>query len=310
MPPKQDTAVAETFTDDELDGLSEEERAALDYEEPGQEETASTKEDETSGADAEVDGAGEGEAPAPVQEPEKQAADDDKGAAAKDAGADQAQAGEAEEASGEGDQEQGAEDTATQQGDISKIQEDYTAEMTRLDEEYAGLGKSVEDGDMTFAEYHVKVKEINDAKMQARVSFEDDMQWQRAQSTFFADEANQVFLDPMRQTFLQATIDKMYKDGEMNGLDYGSAIAKAAEKVRGALNLGADTAAPKVEAKKKPAKPQPKIPQTLGDVPPADDNAIEPNKFGHLDGLEGDDLEAALAKMSTAEVDAWLDSAG
>lgn len=303
MPPKQDKAVAETFTDDELDGLSEEERAALDYEEPGQEETASTKEDETSGADADANEAGEGQAKAPVQEPEAKA-DDGAGETAQDASADQAAAGD------EGDKEQGAEDAATQQNDVGKIQEDYQASMSRLDEEQKGLGKLVEDGEMTFAEYHIKNQELNDAKIQARVAFEDDLNWQRAQSTFFADEANTVFLDPMRQTFLQATIDKMYKDGEMNGLDYGSAIAKAAERVKGALNIGADAAAPAPKVEKKPGKPAPKIPQTLGDVPPADDNLIEPNKFGHLEGLEGDDLEAALAKMSTAEVDAWLDSAG
>lgn len=293
-------ATAETFTEEEMDGLSDEERAALDYEEPGEgDETASAEEDEPD-----------------VPGDTEQAAEDP----AKDAEADGAAAGEADKDEAEATPAVDAEaepapaadkvdqpDQATEQDDVAKLQEEHQATMAALDEEYEGLGKKVEDGDMTFAEYHVKVKEINDAKMAARSAFDDDLNWNRAQSTFFADEANAVFLDPTRQTFLQATIDQMHKAGELNGLDYGSAIAKAAERVKKAMNLGTETAAPAPKVEKKPAKPQPQIPQTLGDIPPADDNTIEPDRFRHLDKLTGDDLEAALAKMSTADVDAWLE---
>jgi hypothetical protein len=305
MPPKQAAAAVDvddeaaavnpdSLTDDEMEGLSDEERAALDYDEPGDDADDKPKDEED---------AGDGE------EQEVETAEDDKEAGKQEP--EPAAAAKEEQPAGDEGQDKSEEaGTATQQDDVAELSRAYQESMGALDEEYAGLGKKVEDGDMTFAQYHERVKEINDAKMATRSAYEDDLNWQRAQSTFFKDEANAAFLDPMRQTFLQATLDKMYKDGELNGVDYGSAILKAAERVKGALNIGAESASqpPKVQAK--PKKAQPKIPQTLGDVPPADDNMIEPDKFRHLEGLEGDDLEAALAKMPTSEVDAWLESAG
>lgn len=68
-------------------------------------------------------------------------------------------------------------------------------------------------------------------------------------------------------------------------------------------------------AKADPNNPKPKptreIPPTLAHVPSADgnDNITDDGQFAHIDRLNGEDKEAAIAKLSESDLDAYLEAA-
>jgi hypothetical protein len=60
----------------------------------------------------------------------------------------------------------------------------------------------------------------------------------------------------------------------------------------------------------KPAVPAPaaRVPNTLAQAPAAG-AAVSEGEFAVLDGLRGEDLEAALAKLTPAQRDKWMRAA-
>ncbi len=311
--PKADATVEE-FTEEDLAHLSDEERAALDYQEPDQEtndagqelqegqEAAKAEVDEATGQD----GSGDDAAAAQSDQAPTAAAQDQAGAASGDDSA-----GQGQEAAAADDQAATAADT---QGEpvpslVEQINASFEEKIKAADEEQAGLGKLVSDGDLTIEQYHVKNKELGDQKIDLMRQRDDAIAWQQATDTFYEHPDNADLRTPTRMAFMNATLKTMAEAGEFKGMDYLTMIATAGERLRQEIGLNVPQGATEDDNKEKPerrGKKAPEIPKTLGDVPAADENLISDNKFAHLDRLQGEELEEAIARLSPIDQEAYL----
>lgn len=131
--------------------------------------------------------------------------------------------------------------------------------------------------------------------------------WQTAQDRFMAQDGNALFNAQNKAAFnevafdaLDVQVQKLSRDPANAKLGYDELLAKASQRVREAFNLNKPTARPQ-------KREQPSLPPNLGTLPAAAPNA-HGGRFEHLDAMGGMELESALAKMSDAERDAYEQS--
>ena len=169
------------------------------------------------------------------------------------------------------------------------------------------LGKSLEDGELDFAEYNKQLNQLHDEKLQEslRVSRETTIaeihqqnatqEWQNAQNIFFVE--NPTYSDQIKYASLNAAVQQIAQDNSYQDKSYAEILNAAKISVDKAF--GVQQAVPK-----SPATQKTSIPQTLGEIPAAVANSTG-NSFAHIDSLDGEALEAAVSKMSEAEQERW-----
>jgi len=127
--------------------------------------------------------------------------------------------------------------------------------------------------------------------------------WDQEEKAFFGQPENKKFLEnPRMLKALNEIVTELQQQPNLTPKDFNKLLKDARDsyvKEFGEFYQGAKS------TPSKPAKPQPKIPQTLGNVPAALPNT-DGNKFAHLDKLSGKDYEAALAKLSPEDQEAYL----
>lgn len=199
-------------------------------------------------------------------------------------------------------------------GDAEKARE----RMDAIDAERKDLHQKADDGEISMSEYGASLDRLNDEKAELvanlranalvgelnKTNIETD--WATANDRFFA--ANKDLKDnPVLFGAINANLQRLSAEGELEGLSYAEQIEKAAQEVRSAFGA----------QKKEDPKPGNKtaeikqFPQTLGDVPSAGtgDEDLIGGEFSELDKLDGLELEDALARLPEAKVQAWLQRA-
>ena len=322
------------FTDEELSQMSDEERAALD--DPEDEEGTDNADDdpEDVGAAAATDDAD------PNADPNRDGSDIDGAgdpAAADDSdidnGNDSLSGGAADPAiSGEGDD--GAAQAAEQQ--IAKDPEPVAAaakeleppvdpaiesqkKVNAIDIELAGLGEQMENGDIDFAEYHKKQLDLNNERMELYrevdkqkifkelAAQEDARAWTNAQNDFFAKDGNAAIKDkPLLYNALNAAIKQVTEHPEANGKAFDWVLNQAKAEVETQLGVRIGTTPAAAPAPKRHDAGKTQLPMTLSNLPSAAAQDVGTDEFGHLDKMEGMDLELALAELPPEKVDRYL----
>jgi hypothetical protein len=121
---------------------------------------------------------------------------------------------------------------------------------------------------------------------------------------------------------LQSTLNRLYVDPQHAGKSNEELLETAGSKVLAAMGIkekppaadpkGARALDPAVAAAARVAKAAAAaantIPQTLGDLPPADGEHIGDNEFGVLDKLTGMEAEEALLSMTAAQQSRYGDT--
>lgn len=212
----------------------------------------------------------------------------------------------------------------------AELPADIEAKRTEIDGKKAELVEQFDNGEITFAEYNKQVDALNReiskldrAELKAELAREAqqaqlDNHWQGTLHTFLEDHpeidlTNKVHHTVFDQLLRQHTAATMEKGG-VPGL---REIKKAHEQFVKELNIQTDKQPePKKEAKqdkqeKQPAtkqKKQNEVPPTLGKVPAAAAADMDDGRFAHLDRLGPDQFEAAFAKLSEADRNAYLAS--
>ena len=194
---------SQELTDEELNNLSEEERAAIlddDEHEDGDGDDSSDSDDGDAGEGHE-DGDGDGDG------------DDGDGEQAEGDG-DGEGSGYGGESDGDGDGE-GAESNAEEAGPAAEkdftpnfkveVPENMEEQITDIDGKIAALGAKVDDGDLTFSEYNAELATLNNERQELVTlrasanqadSFNEqseEQRWTKDQNTFFAEESNAHF---------------------------------------------------------------------------------------------------------------------
>lgn len=313
-------------TDDQLlDTLTPEERAAIEDTEMSAEELAAMQAiadedgaDDDDGDDDGDDDSAEGAVPAatPAAAAETPAADPSTNDPAPAA------------ATPEEDKDDFAPTTASRYR--AELPADFQERSDAVAGELTALGDKFRSGEIDFEEFSrqqsevmARRDELNSIKIKADIANEMGAQsaedrWSETVKNFTAHIRTTESIDYATDAAKQRDLDifvKALAGDEKNADKSMSWFLREAHKRVLALH-GVATAKPTPAADEgKPTKPAPRtpatasIPKTLAHVPGGDGPGDVGGEFAHLDGLEGMDLEDAIAKMAPAQREKYLSGA-
>lgn len=261
-------AVMESYKDADLSGLSDEEAAALSEE----------------GAEDEA----EAEAP---QEGEQ---NDDSAVVA-----------EQEDAASSEEADEVAQSDDPKDPFVPRYRVDEAEADASLDEALAALDAKFEEGELSATEYRKALAEINNpvlieqakrAAMQEISQQNAEQLWQRQQDEFF--ELYPEYRDSkVKFAGLEAALQDLYGDEKNSGKSGAWFLREAKSNVDKELGIRQEP----VETR---TRQKPDLPKSLGNVPRADQESTG-DKYSALDGLDGLELEAAIAKLSDSDLEAF-----
>lgn len=170
----------------------------------------------------------------------------------------------------------------------------------------AELDQQLEEGDIDIVEYtrqrdplirqqtHIELAQQFNAQQAEQL-------WKHEQSMFFSQN-REYRTDPVLNGALRSVFKQL--DTEENAGKSGYELLLEAKQMVEA-RIGGATAKPQEETKPdSPPRPRTsaragtQLPKTLADTIPADENQTNQDEFAHLDKLEGLDYERALAKLT------------
>ena len=301
--------MAGKYTSDELELLTEEERAGLIEEQGAPEEV---KADPEAGKEPAVEAVAEAAPEAAPAEPEK------------------VEEAPAAEAATDEPKTEAQPKTAVPNWTVPA---DTDAKLKALDSKETEVETKFQAGEVTNAEYREQVRAIDKerrnieaAVLKAEIAAETRAAvWAQQTVAGFLDGYPMYKADENLFSFLDFEVRKL-QDVAADPFA-PSILTKAHAKVQAALAAGSRTLAPppaveKPKADTKPApkapekqievKPRDPVPPSLAKVPAAEVESTDGGKFAYLDRLQASDyeaFEAALSKLSPADHNAYLASA-
>lgn len=198
---------------------------------------------------------------------------------------------------------------------------DFQEQMAAVNEAQRDLLQRFSEGEIESGEYVAELSKITDqrdammaAKIKAEISQEMAEQanardWQQAVHRFIARVANDEHVDYRTDAKLAKDLDmfvKVLANDPENAYQSGEWFLEEAHKLvkarRGVVvTTEKDSPTPPKE-RPAPRKPDLKaVPKTLAHVPGSDGPGDIADEFGHLDALDGLDLESAIARMTPAQ---------
>ena len=273
-------------------GLSEEEIAAME-EELG----------EDTGVEADADDAGE-----VTDEPE---ADEAAKADADDAVTEESE-GEPEPEAAKAEPEAKVEEPAPSADPVPSV-------LDKLNADLVELKKQFDDGEVSIDEYidakSALDRQIVKAELKAELAQESaNKSWEQSQKEFLGQNAylrdNEVLFDAFAMQ-----VNKLLADPKSASMSDADLLKAAQARVDAAIGRKPDSEPPAktdesaIRNAKKEAADRSRAPKTLQGIPaaaPADD--VDGNPFAYLDRLNGEEFEAAIAKLSDADRNRWARS--
>lgn len=313
------------FEDDELEGLSAEELAAIgddDDEDAILKAIAGDGADGEEGDDDDQDGANHD-----ASDDGAEADDPRAGADEGTANADGAQSATAVAQAG-ADGADGADDPATppsphqsefQPKFSAAVPENLDAKLADVEARAADLLSKLKEGDIDLPDFIAQNQAINDERMQLRLVQEQArwaeqqnettraQRWQWEQERFFGQEKAGIYKDPIVLAALSASVQQLAGDAANSNRAPAWFLEEADRQVRERMNIGA----PRQE---KPGKPnrQPDLsatPKTLANLPAAEIPDTGADEFAYLEKLLDKDpmaYEAALRKLTPEQEARYL----
>lgn len=286
------------YTEEELQDLTEEERAAL--EELEAEEAEAEEEEEDAG--------------------EAEGGDGDTGSEADDGD----DGGDGDEAEGGEDEADGAEEEAEEDSVATEVQpllaadapEDAAEQLEAIAKQKEELVQKFDDGDLTAKEYQLELdklakqeREIEQAQFKAKLAQEMAEQQQRnawlATVNQFLSEHAEYRQYPLRYKALDVAVRELAAQEENQGLSGREILEKAHEQIVEQFGLARAEEKPEGKKRRKPIE----APPTLANVPAASATETEDGRWAKLDRLMETDperYERELAKLSDADREAYL----
>ena len=199
------------------------------------------------------------------------------------------------------------------------VQDKFGVELDKLNAYMADLKKKFDDGDISIDEYMdsrfaIERKVVKIEAHQERMQQDAQMSWDRANQEFLANEDNKALRenDVLYGAFAMQ-VNKLIGDPASEAMSDADLLRTARDKVFAAFKVPQGSQPSKdesaVRAAKREAADRGKAPTTLQGVPAAaqaDD--VDQSPFAYLDRLSGEQLEAAVAKLSEADQLRWLHS--
>lgn len=268
------------MTDDEMDGLSDEERAALADEDLNQGDDL----DDADEADADL---------ADTEDADEEDADDD----------------EPEEPAA----------VQAQQPEFQPVYQaspvpDYAERMAQIAAANKEISVGYENGDFDLEEFQLRQRkltelewELREANLKATLAAEQRQQglaqrWQWEQDRFFGMAEHKAYReDPVIGPAFGAAVQLLAADAANDAKPMSWFLEEADRMTRARFRVG-----PGTEPAPRRGRTRPAGPPTLGGLPAAAIPETGVDEFSKLDRLGGMELEMALAKLTSAEADRYL----
>lgn len=299
-----------TKEDFDYDGLTDEEIAALEAEyneeagAPGELDDEDDAEDDDVNGGSEESGTGEEAEETPkADEPGSDEQPDTKQA-------DSEPVSEAEQAKPEVKEEREF------QAKID-VPADLNEQFSKVQTDLEALGQKFEEGEIDHGQYHREFLKLS--QQQARLIAQaeriqaqqeaDSQRWNWEVERFMED--NKQFSNPILNGALSSALNTLYADVSNEGKTFRWFLNTAAAQVNEAMGLNKPAPESQPTAQPKPkvqTKAKPELPQTLGGLPAAGQGETTGDKYAYLDKLSGAKLDAALDRLSPADMDEWLDT--
>lgn len=200
-----------------------------------------------------------------------------------------------------------------------QVQDKFGVELDKLNADMADLKQKFDNGDISIDEYMdsrfaIERKVVKIEAHQERMQQDAQMSWDRANQEFLANEDNKALRenDVLYGAFAMQ-VNKLIGDPASEAMSDAELLRAARDKVFAAFRIPQGSQPSKdesaIRAAKKEAADRGKAPTTLQGVPAAaqaDD--VDQSPFAYLDRLSGEQLEAAVAKLSEADQLRWLHS--
>lgn len=315
--------------DEDLAGLSDEERAALEDDDDESDILKSIAGDDDDDADDDNSSDdGEDDDPADDDDATGTASDDDDDTGAVDDG--KAAAGDTSDA----DPDKG--DKTTESAPViaeefqpefkAAVPDDIAAKLTDLDDRTKALMTKFKDGEIELPDFMEQKAELDNEKLQLSISAKQaewaqqqntdsrEQRWKWEQERFFSQDKAAIYKDdkdPIALAALNATVKQLASDPANNRRPPGWFLEEADRRVRERFNLGG-TAKPAAADPAKKAAREPdlsKVPKTLANLPAADIAETGSDEFAYLDKLDGIALEQALRKLTPEQEARYLGAA-
>ena len=200
-----------------------------------------------------------------------------------------------------------------------QVQDKFGAELDKLNTDMADLKQKFDDGDISIDEYMdsrfaIERKVVKIEAHQERMQQDAQMSWDRANQEFLANEDNKALRenDVLYGAFAMQ-VNKLIGEPASAAMSDADLLRAARDKVFAACRIPQESQPSKdesaIRAAKRESANRGKAPTTLQGVPAAaqaDD--VDQSPFAYLDRLSGEQLEAAVAKLSEADQLRWLHS--
>ena len=200
-----------------------------------------------------------------------------------------------------------------------QVQDKFGVELDKLNADMADLKQKFDDGDISIDEYMdsrfaIERKVVKIEAHQERMQQDAQMSWDRANQEFLANEDNKALRenDVLYGAFAMQ-VNKLIGEPASAAMSDADLLRSARDKVFAAFRIPQESQPSKdesaIRAAKREAANRGKAPTTLQGVPAAaqaDD--VDQSPFAYLDRLSGEQLEAAVAKLSEADQLRWLHS--
>lgn len=193
---------------------------------------------------------------------------------------------------------------------------DYETRMKQITEANREIAAGYEAGDFDLEEYQLRQRKLTElewslreANLKASLAAEQQQQslaqrWQWEQDRFFSVGANRAYReDPIVGAAFSTAVQSLAANAENDSKPMAWFLEEADRITRSRFRLGNEPVADNV----RPIRKRPTAPPTLAGVPAAAlPETGEPDEFAKLDRMSGMELEQALARLSQAEADRYL----
>lgn len=301
------------ISDEDIAGLSEEERAALEDDDGEAEIIKVIASDDDDDDDKLQKGGGSVDDPAVAG---------DNNSAAAAAAADPVAAGSAEQSTDSG---HGAVADTTPPAEFqpefkAALPDGLAEKIADLDSRTTELLEKFKAGDIELPDFMAQKSEIDNERLQltlaqkqaewAQSQNEDAraQRWKWEQERFFAQDKAAIYKDPIVLAALDASVKQLATDQKYTSKPASFFLEEADRQVRQRFNMGGTPAAD-AGGKQKPVANQPdlsNIPKTLATLPAAEMAETGSDEFAYLDKLDGIALEQALRKMTPEQEARYL----
>lgn len=301
--------------DEELEGLSDEERAALEDDDDESEilKTIAGGDDDDSDDDEDQEDDGKGAAAA-----------DDSGGAADDA--DKGKGAASDASANDGDQQAAKAPAVVEEFQPefkAAAPENLTDRLAELDQKESDIEKRFDDGEIDRDELRRHLKVISEERQDLKIADalakqageqNSDIRaqrWQWEQERFFGQDKASIYKgDPITLAALDASVKQLAADPANSRRPPGWFLEEADRRVRERFNLGGAKPAESDTSKQRQRQPDlSKVPKTLAQLPAAEMADTGDVEFAYLDKLEGMDLERALRKLTPEQEARYLGDA-